>query len=563
MTLSYAFGGNTGQSYDALQRRRAYLEAVQKAGQGAQPKTGAEGILSGLNSVFSDLMLRKLGKQEDANREAANQKALDLFGQPSQYGGGGASVPAYVPPDPNSPSQLGHDTMVALGKAPATPTKDEVSAYIAAKATELGIDPSVAVAVANSEGLNANPADGWQSNFVKNGQREPSYGPFQLYMGGGLGNNFLEQTGLDPRDPTTWKKQVDFALGHAKNNGWGSWYGARNAGIGDFQGIGGQPQGASGIDPNIVQAMGDPNVSPEIKSALGVLLQQRIAAAQPPEPAKPIEINNKLVDPTTGKVLGDYGDPQAPQKPIQVGDKLVDPVTFKVIGDYSKPDEGTANQKDYKFYSLQEVAQGRTPMTFEEYQAANKSGTNLTVDMGGGSNKQVFDAMDARSALAQSSYNALTALNNAEAAVDSGIINGAGANQILGLKKVASAMGMDDSQIVNTETFVAAMAPVVAATLKATAGTANLSNADMEFAKKAAAGDITLDARSIKRLIGILRASNEAVVKSFNGKLDKVYPDDGKGTYSRERALFGLGEIPVYTPAAPTVINGYTIKALP
>lgn len=296
MTLSYAFGGNTGQSYDALQRRRAYLEAVQKAGQGAQPKTGAEGILSGLNSVFSDLMLRKLGKQEDANREAANQKALDLFGQPSQYGGGGASVPAYVPPDPNSPSQLGHDTMVALGKAPATPTKDEMSAYIAAKATELGIDPSVAVAVANSEGLNANPAEGWQSRVVKNGQREPSYGPFQLYMGGGLGNNFLEQTGLDPRDPTTWQKQVDFALGHAKNNGWGSWYGARNAGIGDFQGIGGQPQGASGIDPKIVAAMSDPNVSPEIKSALGVLLQQRIAAAQPPDPMKALELQKTQLE---------------------------------------------------------------------------------------------------------------------------------------------------------------------------------------------------------------------------------------------------------------------------
>jgi len=296
MTLSYAFGGNTGQSYDALQRRRAYLEAVQKAGQGAQPKTGAEGILSGLNSVFSDLMLRKLGKQEDANREAANQKALDLFGQPSQYGGGGASVPAYVPPDPNSPSQLGHDTMVALGKAPATPTKDEMSAYIAAKATELGIDPSVAVAVANSEGLNANPADGWQSGVVKNGQREPSYGPFQLYMGGGLGNNFLKQTGLDPRDPTTWKKQVDFALGHAKTNGWGSWYGARNSGIGDFQGIGGQPQGASGIDPNIVQAIGDPNVSPEIKSALSILLQQKIAAAQPPDPMKALELQKAQLE---------------------------------------------------------------------------------------------------------------------------------------------------------------------------------------------------------------------------------------------------------------------------
>ena len=321
MTLSYAFGGNSGQSYDELQRRRAFAEGLLQRGMSGQPKTAIEGINSAASSIIGALLARKFGAQDAANREKANQTALSLFGQPSQYGGGGASVPAYVPPDPNSPSQIGHDTMVALGKAPATPTKDEISAYIASKAMELGIDPSVAVAVANSEGLNANPADGWQSNFVKNGQREPSYGPFQLYMGGGLGNSFLEQTGLDPRDPTTWQKQVDFALGHAKNNGWGSWYGARNAGIGDFQGIGGQPQGASGIDPNIVAAMGDPNVSPEIKSALGMLLQQRIAAAKP---TTPIEINNKLVDPKTGQIMGDYSDPKDPKPPETKNIKLAD-----------------------------------------------------------------------------------------------------------------------------------------------------------------------------------------------------------------------------------------------
>ena len=413
MTLSYAFGGNTGQSYDALQRRRAYLEAAQKAGQSA-PKTAGEGILNGLNSVFSDLMLRKLGKQEDANREAANQKALDLFGQPSQYGGGGASVPAYVPPDPNSPSQLGHDTMVALGKAPATPTKDEMSAYIAAKATELGIDPSVAVAVANSEGLNANPAEGWQSRVVKNGQREPSYGPFQLYMGGGLGNNFLEQTGLDPRDPTTWQKQVDFALGHAKNNGWESWYGARNAGIGDFQGIGGQPQGASGIDPKIVAAMSDPYVSPEIKSALGVLLQQRIAAAQPPDPMDALELEkaklevDRLKNPgppesvttrlmlakqaglqpgtpeySTYMATGELPKPQEPVKPIEINNKLVDPTTGKVIGDYGTPDPG------FRMLTPEEAAAMGLPPGAYQVGPDNKiseiggGGTSVTVNNNG------------------------------------------------------------------------------------------------------------------------------------------------------------------------------------
>ena len=152
--------------------------------------------------------------------------------------------------------------------------------------------------------------------------------------------------------------------------------------------------------------------------------------------------------------------------------------------------------------------------------------------------------------MAQSSYSALTALNEAEAAVDQGIISGAGANQVLGLQKVGALFGLDPQAIVNTETFAAAMAPVVAATLKATAGTANLSNADMEFAKKAAAGDIGLDSGSIKRLIGVLRRANESVVTNYKARLDKVYPEDESGTYGRERSIFGLGDIPVYTPPA-------------
>ena len=120
-----------------------------------------------------------------------------------------------------------------------TPSKEVIAAYIAEAARARGVDPSVAVAVARSEGLNASPSDGWQSNYVKDGKRERSYGPFQLYIDGGLGNEFMESTKLDPRDPSTWQAQVDFSLDHAAKSGWGAWYGAANTGIGNMQGIGG------------------------------------------------------------------------------------------------------------------------------------------------------------------------------------------------------------------------------------------------------------------------------------------------------------------------------------
>lgn len=115
------------------------------------------------------------------------------------------------------------------------PTGD-VATYIANAAVQRGIDPNIALRVAKSEGgLNS-----WnlQSNFVKNGVREDSWGPFQLYMNGGLGNKFMNQTGLDPRLAQNGPAGVDFALDYAKKNGWGSWYGAGRVGIGNWEGIG-------------------------------------------------------------------------------------------------------------------------------------------------------------------------------------------------------------------------------------------------------------------------------------------------------------------------------------
>ena len=121
------------------------------------------------------------------------------------------------------------------------PDLSVVQKYIIDSARQRGIDPEIALRVAKSEGLSPGV---WQSNIRKNGNREPSYGPFQLLVGGkgtgfpeGLGNDFLRRTGKSPSDPSTWKEQIDFSLDHASRNGWGAWYGAAKAGVGDFDGV--------------------------------------------------------------------------------------------------------------------------------------------------------------------------------------------------------------------------------------------------------------------------------------------------------------------------------------
>src|SRR5215831_5281545 len=118
------------------------------------------------------------------------------------------------------------------------PNPSQMADYIRYAAAQRGIDPETAVRVAQSEGLN-----------TYTGDQGSSFGPFQLHMAGlapagsgnegsGLGDSFKQQTGLDPRDPSTWAQQINFALDNAKQSGWGAWHGAARVGIGAAQGIG-------------------------------------------------------------------------------------------------------------------------------------------------------------------------------------------------------------------------------------------------------------------------------------------------------------------------------------
>lgn len=144
---------------------------------------------------------------------------------------------------------------VAPEPLPDAPTVgNPIEAYIRQSAERNGIDPDVAVRVARSEGGLSDPFR--QSDVVKNGKRERSYGPFQLYMDGGLGNKALAR-GIDPR--RDWKAGVDFALENAARSGWGAWYGAAKVGIGNWDGI--RPSRDRGQPSEITPARASASVS--------------------------------------------------------------------------------------------------------------------------------------------------------------------------------------------------------------------------------------------------------------------------------------------------------------
>lgn len=163
---------------------------------------------------------------------------------------------------------------------------------------------------------------------------------------------------------------------------------------------------------------------------------------------------------------------------------------------------------------------------------------------------QVFDEIKASAESARAAVTGLRALKEAEAALSgpAGAITGFAADQRLSAAKLGALMGITDPAVIeNTETFRSAIAPQVAAMLKATVGSAQISNSDREFAEKAAGGSIALDESTIRRLLGIMEKAALATVESHNRRLDAVYPE-GTGA-DRERGLFSV-RLPD-APAAP------------
>lgn len=216
-------GGNFVNPQSATPEQRAQLYAYANALMKPQPVNNwAQGLAEMARSLVGGYESNQADQQGQQAIQNQQQLEAPLYGAAGNLGGGGA----------NPASQVGSQSSAA---------PDEQEAYIRAAAAQRGIDPDTAVKVARSEGLGA-------SSYA--GDSNSSFGPFQLHYGGvapggnsspGLGDAFTKATGLDARDPSTWKQQTDFALDNAAQGGWGPWHGAAAVGIAPTQGITGQP----------------------------------------------------------------------------------------------------------------------------------------------------------------------------------------------------------------------------------------------------------------------------------------------------------------------------------
>jgi hypothetical protein len=228
-------------------------------------------------------------------------------------------------------------------------------------------------------------------------------------------------------------------------------------------------------------------------------------------------------------------------------------------GGYKPVAAGGAKQTDairnYQYYVQQEQAAGRPPKNMDQWQTDQKKAGATNINTAPGPTGKVFETMSTRADEARAAAGAMPAFSEAQRLVNSGQITlGAGADMRVAMQKVGALFGLDPTSAANAETFRASMAPTVLSLVKGLGSGSGISNADRDFAERAAGGNINLEPMTIKRLIDIGAKAAQYKIDSHNRTLDQVYPE-GDDANRQVRSLFRV-DVPKYEPpATPTAQN--------
>jgi hypothetical protein len=182
-----------------------------------------------INSNIAETPARMFKEFEDINNIASERR---LRQKPDEDG--------FIDVSPRAEAGDQGDPDFVIPSYPKDLTKSKIEVIIKQEAKLRKMDPNVAVRLFRSEGATAYQSKIKSGTQKKEGGQEASFGPFQLYTGGGLGNQYEEQTGRVLSEDNTAEgitKQIQFALDMAIDKGWSPWYGSKAAGIGPREGL--------------------------------------------------------------------------------------------------------------------------------------------------------------------------------------------------------------------------------------------------------------------------------------------------------------------------------------
>lgn len=113
--------------------------------------------------------------------------------------------------------------------------------------------------------------------------------------------------------------------------------------------------------------------------------------------------------------------------------------------------------------------------------------------------------------------------------IENGITSGKGANVLTFIASVGSSLGVltpeQQQELANTRTFSANSGNLVAQVIKAFGAGTGLSDADREYAKQIAAGDITIDELSLTRILDLMQRRAIDEIKTYNSKVESLGED--------------------------------------
>ena len=208
--------------------------------------TAAQSVLDGLDAGFTIDDMAPDNGPKIRGEARFNQEGLDEIVNLSSKGGAipGQSLvndpsqpyPWEQPPEFANPKDA-LDYMTGLIFQP-----EAMKEIVVREAKLRNMDPTVAVKVFGGEALNSSS---YQSDIPREGKgslnnREASFGPTQLYTGGGLGNTYEKMTGrylTDDNNPVGITKQIQFALDMAIKGGWHQWSAAKKLNLNKRAGL--------------------------------------------------------------------------------------------------------------------------------------------------------------------------------------------------------------------------------------------------------------------------------------------------------------------------------------
>lgn len=193
------------------------------------------------------------------------------------------------------------------------------------------------------------------------------------------------------------------------------------------------------------------------------------------------------------------------------------------------PPKPSVSIQDYEYYKGT-LAPGETPVSFIEFQNSKKDGT--TINVGGGFGKlsdklseggaeQVFKSREK----AEDSIGVLRANKQNRELLERGMITGAkGASFVNQLNKLLVVAGFNVNPDVsaNTDAYLANVAKQTATIIKDFGAGTGLSDADREFATKAAGGDISMSREALERILDINDTAAVFTLKKHKDLISKL-----------------------------------------